>query len=96
VTAQSATPKYNPELVERAVVEIAIEAHPASLTIADLLSKVASDFRDRREVDTITCAVRSLKGWGLLQEGRGEKVEPTPAALRFNFLLLAGPSRGRS
>ena len=89
MTAQDTTPpKYHPELVERAVMEVVIEAHPARLAIAELLSKVAGDLGDRREVDTITGAVRSLKGWGLLEEGQGERVEPTPAALHLAALLL--------
>jgi hypothetical protein len=58
--------------------EVAIEAHPASMTIAELLSKVAGDTQDHREVHTITCAVGDLKGWGLLQAGRGEQVEANP------------------
>ncbi len=68
--------------------EVAIEAHPASMTIAELLSKVAGDTQDHREVETITGAVGDLKGWGLLQAGRGEQVEPTPAAVHLASLLL--------
>lgn len=87
--AESSTPpKYNSELVERAVMEVVIEAHPDFLTTAELLSVVAGDPKDGREVDTITRAVRDLKRWGLLHEGRGEQVEPTPAALRLASLLL--------
>ncbi len=84
----SIPPKYNPELVEQAVMEVVIEVHPALLTIAELLSRVAGDPQDRREIDTITCAVRDLKGWGLLEEGQGKRVEPTPAALHLAALLL--------
>ncbi len=84
----SMPPKYNPELVERAVMEVVIEAHPALMTTAELLSRVAGDPEDRREVDTITCAVRGLNGRGLLQEGQGEQIEPTPAALHLASLLL--------
>lgn len=84
----SIPPKYNPELVQRAVLEIVIEAHPAFLTIAELVSTVAGDPQDRREVDTIVCAVRDLKGSGLLQGSRDDQVEPTSAALRLASLLL--------
>ena len=81
-------PKYNPELVERAILEVVIDLHPASLTAAELSMRIAGDPKDRREIDTITCAVRDLRGSGLLQDGHDERVEPTPAALRAASLLL--------
>lgn len=81
-------PKYNPELTERAVMEVVIEAHPAFLTTAGLVSSVAVDPQDRREVDTIASAIRGLKDWGLLQDSDRKRLEPTPAALRFASLLL--------
>jgi hypothetical protein len=68
--------------------EVVIETHPAFLTIAELLLGVADNPQDRREIDTITCAVRGLRGSGLLHDGHDKLVEPTPAALRLASLLL--------
>lgn len=84
----SIPPKYSPELVERAVLEVVIELHPAVMTMAELTLRIAGDPRDRREIDAITCAVRDLRGAGLLQADHNERVEPTPAALRAAALLL--------
>jgi hypothetical protein len=83
----STPPKYNPEPVERAVLEVVIELHPAVMTMAELSLRIAGDPRDRREIDTIACAVRDLRTAGLLQD-HNERVEPTPAALRAAALLL--------
>lgn len=89
MTSQRAVPpKYNPELVERAVLEVVIELHPAIMTMAELSLRIAGDPRDRREIDTIACAVRDLRGSGLLLDDHNERVEPTPAALRAAALLL--------
>jgi hypothetical protein len=83
----STPPKYSPELVERAVLEVVIELHPAVITVAELSLRIASDPHDRREIDTLASAVRDLQGAGLLQE-HDERVEPTPATLRAAELLL--------
>lgn len=81
-------PRYSPELVERAVLEVVIDLHPAVMTMAELALEVAGDAKDGREIDTITCAVRDLRAAGLLQDDHDERVEPTPAALRAAELLL--------
>jgi hypothetical protein len=80
--------KYNPELVERAILEVVIDLHPVCLTLAELSLRIAGDPRDRREIDTITRAVRGLRESGLLLDGHHERVEATPAALRAASLLL--------
>ncbi len=81
-------PKYSPELVERAVLEVVIDLHPAVMTMAELLLRIAGDPQDGREIDTIACAVSDLRGVRLLQDDHNERVEPTPAALRAAELLL--------
>jgi len=88
----STPPKYSPELVERAILEVVIDLHPTCLTLAELSLGVAGDPKDRREIDTITCAVRGLRGAGLLQANHNDRVRPTPAALRAAALLLGRPS----
>jgi hypothetical protein len=86
-TKASIPPRYNPELVERAILEVIIELHPAVITLAGLSLRIAGDPHDRREIDTIACAVRDLREAGLLLE-HDERVEPTPAAIRAAELLL--------
>jgi hypothetical protein len=87
--AESSTPpKYSPEPVEQAVLTIVIYVYPTCLTMAELLLRIAGDPKDRREIDTITCAVRDLEKSGLLQKGHDERIEPTSATLRAVSLLL--------
>ncbi len=87
-TEPSTPPKYSPEPVEQAVLTIVIHVYPTCLTMAELLLRIAGDPRDRREIDTITSAVRDLEKSGLLQVGHDERIEPTPATLRAVSLLL--------
>ncbi|HEY0392670.1 MAG TPA: hypothetical protein VGC63_13270 [Solirubrobacterales bacterium] len=65
---------------QRAVLSLALNAHPKSLTIPDLAREI-----DRG--DAVECAVRELVGVGLL-ECSGITVRPTAAALRFEHLDL--------
>jgi len=89
VSAESSTPpKYSSEPVEQAVLTMAIHVYPTCLTMDELLLRIAGDPKDRREIDAITSAVHALEKSGLLQVGRGERIEPTPATLRAVSLLL--------
>lgn len=81
-------PKYNPELVERAILEVVIDLHPASLTMAELSSTIAGDLGDPREVETIADAIRNLRRSDLLRNRGDDRVAPTQAALRAAALLL--------
>jgi hypothetical protein len=74
----SPRPKRDDESVQRAVLSLALDAHPKSLTIPRLAREI-----DRG--DAVERAVRDLVGVGLL-ECRGISVEPTPAALHFDAL----------
>jgi hypothetical protein len=75
-------PKYNLEIVEAVVLEIAAELHPEHLSTGGLSMRIVSDPDDDREVDTAALAIRNLRELGLLRNRGDEIVEPTPAALR--------------
>lgn len=66
--------------VQRAVLSLALDAHPKSLTIPDLA-------REIDEGEAVERAVRDLVGVGLL-ECSGTTVRPTAAALQFDSLEL--------
>lgn len=66
--------------VQRAVLSLALEAHPKSLTIPDLARQI-----DRG--DAVERAVRDLVGIGLLECG-GITIRPSAAALHFERLEL--------
>jgi hypothetical protein len=65
---------------QRAVLSLALDAHPKSLTIPDLA-------REIDQGDAIERAVRELVGVGLL-ECSGIMVRPSAAALHFDRLEL--------
>jgi hypothetical protein len=68
------------ESVQRAVLGLALEAHPKSLTIPDLAREIGQG-------DAVERAVRDLVGVGLLESG-GISIRPSAAALRFERLEL--------
>ena len=70
--------KRDDESVQRAVLSLALDAHPKPLTIPELAREI-----DRG--DAVERAIRDLVGVGLL-ECRGISVEPTPAAVHFDAL----------
>jgi len=85
-----ARPQYNPELVERTVLEEVIELHPERLTIDELVLRTATDPDDSAGVETIRQAIRDLRRSGLLRYRNGEEiVEPTHAAMTAYGLLTA-------
>jgi hypothetical protein len=89
VTTDSDTsPKYNLEIVESAVLEIAAELHPEHLSAGALTLRIVGDPDDDREVETAAQAIRNLREFGLFVDRDDEIVEPTPVALRA-FALLA-------
>jgi hypothetical protein len=82
-------PVYRPKLVEDALLGVAVNLHPARLTIHELSLKVATDPHDGEEIETITEAIRELRRCGLFRyRNDDEVVEPTQAALHA-FDLLA-------
>lgn len=92
--ADSATPpKCDPEQVELAVLEEAIELHPQRLTVEELALRVAVDPDDDWEAKAVTAAIRDLRRSGLLRYRDDDRVvEPTHAALRAAALLAGSLS----
>lgn len=76
----SPRPEREDESIQRAVLGLALEAHPKSLAIPDLA-------REIDQGDAVERAVRDLVGFGLL-ECRGVSIRPSAAALRFHRLEL--------
>jgi hypothetical protein len=66
--------------MQRAVLALALEAHPKPLTIPDLAREIDA-------ADAVEVAVRELVGVGLL-ECSGVTIRPSAAALRFERLEL--------
>jgi len=66
--------------VQRAVLALALEAHPKSLTIPELAAQIGQS-------DAVERAVRDLVGVGLLEHD-GASVRPSAAALHFDRLEL--------
>lgn len=71
---------------EAAVLERALDAHPAMLTEPELTRELGGEEPSFAERDSIERAVRDLVGVGLLH-GSDEFVTPTRAALRSRKLL---------
>lgn len=83
-------PKYDPALVERAVLEEVVELHPERLTVAELSLRIAADPEDGRETEAIAHAIRDLRRSGLVRYRNADRiVEPTHPALRAAGLLLS-------
>lgn len=84
------SPKYDPEVVERTILEEVLELHPRRLTADALLLRIVGDPEDDREVETATDAIRKLGVSGLVrQRDDDQMVTPTQAALRAFELLFA-------
>jgi hypothetical protein len=66
--------------IQRAVLSLALDAHPKSLTIPDLAREIGQG-------DAVERAVRGLVGVGLL-ECEGVSIQPSAAALHFDSLEL--------
>lgn len=82
-------PKYNPALVEQAVLEEAVELHSRCLRIGEVILRIVANSNDSREVEIATQAISNLKRSGLLRgDDESELVKPTQAALRAYALLL--------
>ena len=83
MSASATSPNYRPDLVEQALLEIAVELHPVCLTAPELSLRIASNPNDDREIGVIVEAIRELRRCRLFRYRRYSKVvEPTKAALR--------------
>lgn len=97
VTDALSSPKFDPAVVERAVLEEVIDLHPQRLTAPELALRIVADPDDRIEVETATQAIRELRRSGLLRyRNDDELVEPTHSALRAHALLAGATSGGCS
>ena len=76
----SPRPEREDESIQRAVLSLALEAHPKSLAIPDLA-------REIDQGDAVERAVRDLVGVGLLDCG-GITIRPSAASLHFERLEL--------
>jgi hypothetical protein len=83
-----APPKYRPAVVEQVILEEALRLHPRNLTAAELCERIVADPKDRREVETATQAIRSLKEFYLVRECDDGSLEPTDTALHASRLLI--------
>lgn len=82
------SPRYDPELVERAILEEVLNLHPQRLTVGELSLRIAGDTEDSLEIETAVEATHSLRASGLVRYRSDDLVvEPTHAALRAAALL---------
>jgi hypothetical protein len=88
MTADTTPPEYNPKLVERVILQEAVDLHPQRLTVRELALRIVIDPDDAREIETAVSAICSLKRMGLIDYRHDEKlVKPTFAALHAHELL---------
>jgi hypothetical protein len=87
MTNADTSPKYDVAIVEAVVLQVAAELHPQNLTAKELALKIVWDENDSREVEAAAQAILGLRELGLLADGDGEIVMPTPAGLRAVALL---------
>ena len=69
--------------VEAVVLRLALDLHPAQVSIAEVVRELADDPEDFAQRDAVERAARDLARTGLLHRN-GEFVFPTRAALRFD------------
>ena len=82
-------PSHRPELVEQALLHVAVDLHPARLTVSELSLMLATNPHDPDEIEVIEEAARNLRRCGLFRyRNDDEVVEPTQAAFHA-FALLA-------
>jgi hypothetical protein len=87
VTADTTTPpRYDPEVLERAVIEEALYLHPQHLTREEFVRKMTVGPVDPGRGNDVTDAVGELERSGLLRDHAGTVV-PTHAAVRFAELF---------
>lgn len=82
-----APPGHNLEVVEGAVLEVAVELHPTHLSAEDLLQRIVSKRADAREIETTRQAIANLREFDILRERDDGGLEPTQPTLRTAGLL---------
>jgi hypothetical protein len=87
VTADTTMPlRYDPEVLERAIIEKALYLHPQHLTREEFVRKMTVGPDDPGRGNDVTEAVGELERSGLLRDHAGTVV-PTHAAVRFAELF---------
>jgi len=87
-TDDATPPKYNPVLVQHALLEEVVGLHPKHLSISQLTRRIVADPSDDREADVAIQAIHDLTQVGLFSCDDGTQiVKPTPAALRAVALI---------
>jgi hypothetical protein len=79
-------PSERDALVEAAVLQQILFAHPSQLSLEELRRELTGDEGDFSERDAAERAVRDLAAAGLLHRS-GDLLTPSRAALRFDALL---------
>ena len=81
-------PKYNPDLVERAVIEEVLGRHPERFTVDELSMRIVGDPEDSLEVEIASEAIRSLRAAGLVCYRDDDRlIAPTAAVARYAELM---------
>ncbi len=87
MTTNTATPpRYDPEVLERAVIEEALYLHPEHLTREEFVRKMTVRPGDRGRATDVVEVIGELERSGLLRDHAGTVV-PTHAAVRFAELF---------
>ena len=86
MTTDTTTPRYDPEVMERAVIEEALFLHPQHLARGEFVRKMTIRPDDPGRSDDVTEAINGLERSGLLRDHAGTVV-PTHAAVRFAELF---------
>lgn len=87
MTADTATPpRYDPEVLERAVIEEALHLHPEHLTREEFARKMTVRAGDQGRAADVGEVIGELERSGLLRDHAGTVV-PTHAAVRFAELF---------
>jgi hypothetical protein len=76
----------DPQLIERAVLEVVVDLHPDHLAVPELVLRMAAD-DDHSEDEEIREAIRELRRAGLFRYIDGV-VAPTHTALHATELLI--------
>lgn len=83
----SSRPAFDEETIASAMLEVALEVHPAHLSVDEALRQLSFGSTDFGDQDAIRNAIRDLAGDGLLHR-HGDFIFASRAAVRFNELSL--------
>lgn len=81
------SPAFGEDTVASAMLEMALEVHPAHLNVDEAIRQLAFGSSDLADQDAIRNAIHDLAGDGLLHR-HGDFIFASRAAVRFNELSL--------